>query len=89
MDITEFPAYRRTVSIFQKKVDYRQRRINKLMISIEEKNHSMWLMNTFLTKLLKDGRITKEELVDAIKSRKHTKQYVKEHREKYGSAKQK
>jgi hypothetical protein len=36
---------------------------------------------------MQSGRITKEEMVDAIKSRKYTKQYVKEHREKYGKSK--
>lgn len=79
--------HRKTVSTFQRKVNDYKRRIDKLVIQIEQKNHSLTLMNTFITKLLEDGRITKEEMVAAIKNRNHSKQYVKEHREKYGKAK--
>lgn len=81
-------SHRKTVSTFQKKVNQYKRRINKMVIQIEEKNHSLILMNTFITKLLEEGRIDKQEMVDAIKSRKHTKQYVREHREKYGKPKE-
>jgi len=80
-------SHRKTVSTFQKKVNFHKGRIDKYVIKIEEKNHSLRLMNTFITKLLEQGRITKEEMVDAIGSRKKTQQHVREHREKYGKSK--
>lgn len=81
--LTNTHVLRKSVSTFQKRINIHKKRINTLIISIEEKNHAITLMNSFITKLMEEGRITKEEMVAAIKSRKHTKQAVKEHRQKH------
>lgn len=75
----------KTTSSFQKRINLHKKRIDKLMISIEEKNYAIRLMNAFINRLKDDGRITKEEMVEAIQSKKLGRKVVKEHRLKYNA----